>query len=79
MDGKCTDSVASPSDSLEGAHVHAINTRPFFFPRGAGSEVRYNHDTVMESNMAVISQLANDRHQITIQITQLINSYLCLF
>ncbi len=40
MDGKFTDSVASPSDSLEGAHAHAINTRPSFLPRGAGSEAR---------------------------------------
>ncbi len=39
IDGrKFTDSVASPSNSLEGAHAHAINTRPSFLPRGAGSE-----------------------------------------
>ncbi len=38
MDSKFMDSVANPSDSLEGAH--AINTRPFFLPRGAGSEAR---------------------------------------
>ena len=37
------DSVASPSDSLERAHAHAINTRPSFLPRGAGSEARANH------------------------------------
>ncbi len=35
MDEKFTDSVASPSDSLEGAHAHAINTRPSFLPRRA--------------------------------------------
>ncbi len=28
----------SPSDSLIGAHAHAISTRPSFLPRGAGSE-----------------------------------------
>ncbi len=38
MDGKFKDSVASPSDSLEGAHAHAIKTRPSFLPRVAGSE-----------------------------------------
>ncbi len=43
MDGEFTDSVASPSDSLEGAHAHAINTRPSFLPRGAGSEARHTH------------------------------------
>ncbi len=54
MDGKFTNSVASPSNSLEGAHVHAINTRPSFLPRGAESEAscdptrsagRQNHAT----------------------------------
>ncbi len=43
MDGKFTDSVASSSDSLEGVHAHAINTRPSFLPRGAGSEARHTH------------------------------------
>ncbi len=38
MAGKFTDSIASLRDSLEGARVHAINTRPSFLPRGAGSE-----------------------------------------
>ncbi len=37
MDGKFTDNVVSPSDSLEGAHAHAINnTRPFFTQEGLG-------------------------------------------
>ncbi len=44
MDGKFTDRIASPSDSLEGAHVHAISTRPSFLPRGAGSEAKVDHD-----------------------------------
>ncbi len=44
MDGKFTDSVASPSDSLEGVHVHAINTWPSFLPRGAGSEAGPHQD-----------------------------------
>ncbi len=34
MDGKFTDSITSPSDSLEGAHAHAINTRPSYLPKG---------------------------------------------
>ena len=37
-DGKFTDSIASLSDSSEGALSHAINSRPSFLPRGAGSE-----------------------------------------
>ncbi len=37
IDGrKVYDSLASPSDSLEGADAHAINIRPSFLPRGAG-------------------------------------------
>ena len=35
------ESLASPSDSLDGAHAHAINTRPSFLPRGAGSEEKH--------------------------------------
>ncbi len=38
-----TDSVMSPSDSLDGAHAHAINTRP---PRGAGSEAKLIHTDI---------------------------------
>ena len=34
MDGKFTDSIMSPSDSLEGVHAHAINTRPSYLPKG---------------------------------------------
>ncbi len=29
------------SESKKGAHVHAINTRPSFLPRGAGSEANF--------------------------------------
>ncbi len=36
------DSVASTNNSLEGGHAHAINTRPSFLPRGAGSEARFH-------------------------------------
>ncbi len=45
MDGKFMDSVASPSDSLEGAHAHAINARPSFLPRGVGSLI-HTIDTI---------------------------------
>ncbi len=33
--------VASSSNSLKGAHAHAISTRPSFPARGAGSEASY--------------------------------------
>ena len=34
-------SIVSPIDPLEGAHVHAINTRTSLLPRGAGSGAIY--------------------------------------
>ncbi len=43
MDGKFTDSITSPSDPLEGAHAHAINTRPSFLPRGTGLEATHTY------------------------------------
>ncbi len=50
MDGKFTDSVASPSDSLERVHAHSINTRPSFPPRGAGSVIKVSKCSYVFNN-----------------------------
>ncbi len=53
MDGKFTNSVASPSDSLEGAHAHAINTRPSFLPRGSTVSVTAGKGAVVSLSVPI--------------------------